>query len=114
KLLTNLIFNSVDAMPNGGTLAISAYVTDDNVLLQVGDTGTGMTEEIRQRCLEPFFTTKGEQGTGLGLAMVKNCVKRHEGRLDIKSLPGQGTTFVMTFPIFAMKKSENRATAPPI
>ena len=62
------------------------------------DTGTGMTEEVRQSCLQPFFTTKGEKGTGIGLAMVNSAVAKFHGLLDIESVPGEGTTFVLTFP----------------
>ena len=60
ELLTNLIFNAVDAMPRGGAITIRTYRDDGHVVLEVADTGSGMTEEVRRRCLEPFFTTKGE------------------------------------------------------
>src|SRR5262249_54103555 len=60
--------------------------------------GTGMTEEVRRRCLEPFFTTKGDGGSGLGLAMVYGILERHDGTVAIESAPGRGTTFVFTFP----------------
>ena len=69
------------------------------ISLELVDTGTGMTEEVRRRCLEPFFTTKGKQGTGLGLAMVYGIVQRHHGTIDLRSAPGQGTTFHFLFPI---------------
>ena len=109
ELLTNLIFNAVDAMPEGGTIRIrtglrEAPVADGaapgepQVFLEVGDTGTGMTEEVRRRCLEPFFSTKGERGTGLGLPMVFGIVKRHRGILDIDSTVGKGTTFIVLLP----------------
>jgi len=109
ELLTNLIFNAVDAMPEGGTIRIrtglrEAPVADGaapgepQVFLEVGDTGTGMTEEVRRRCLEPFFSTKGERGTGLGLPMVFGIVKRHRGTLDIDSTVGKGTTFIVLLP----------------
>ncbi|MSQ16602.1 MAG: response regulator [Dehalococcoidia bacterium] len=69
-----------------------------SVVLEISDNGAGMTEEVRQRCLEPFFTTKGEKGTGLGLSMVFGIVERHKGTLDIQSVWGQGTTFTITLP----------------
>jgi signal transduction histidine kinase/CheY-like chemotaxis protein len=103
--LTNLIFNAVDAMPTGGTLSVRtrrATVADGEtrVLIEVTDTGVGMDEDTRRRCLEPFYTTKGERGTGLGLAMVYGMVQRHSAELEIDSVPGQGTTVRLNFPAF--------------
>ncbi len=99
EVLTNLIFNAVDAMPAGGTLTLRTVQRGDTAVLEVADTGTGMTEETRQRCLEPFYSTKGERGTGLGLSMVFGIVQRHSGALDIRSTVGVGTTFVITLPL---------------
>ncbi|HEX8310625.1 MAG TPA: response regulator [Chthoniobacteraceae bacterium] len=99
EMLTNLIFNAVDAMPQGGTITLRTYEGIDSVVLEVTDTGVGMTEEVRRRCLEPFFTTKGARGSGLGLAMVYGTVQRHRGEVEIESKPGRGTTFQFTFPI---------------
>ena len=101
--LTNLIFNAVDAMPTGGTLAVRtrrATVADGEtrVLIEVTDTGVGMDEDTRRRCLEPFYTTKGERGTGLGLAMVYGMIQRHSAELEIDSVPNQGTTVRLNFP----------------
>ena len=101
--LTNLIFNAVDAMPSGGTLSVrtrKATVADGEtrVLIEVTDTGVGMDEDTRRRCLEPFYTTKGERGTGLGLAMVYGMIQRHSGELEIESVPGEGTTVRLNFP----------------
>ena len=99
ELLTNLIMNAVDAMPNGGTVTLGTLVEGDHVLLDVSDTGIGMTEETRRHCLEPFFTTKGDRGTGMGLAMVYGIVQRHEGGLDIYSELGRGSKFVVRLPL---------------
>jgi signal transduction histidine kinase len=98
ELLTNLIFNAVDAMPQGGTIWLRTRAEDQFVVLEIEDTGTGMSEEVRQRCLEPFFTTKGERGTGLGLAMIYGIIKRHNGTLDMKSRLGVGTKFEIRLP----------------
>jgi signal transduction histidine kinase len=100
EVFTNLIFNAVDAMPEGGTITLRSETLADTVKIEIADTGTGMTEEVRQRCMEPFFSTKGEQGTGLGLAMVFGIIRRHSGTLDIDSAPGSGTTFRITLPCY--------------
>lgn len=98
EVLTNLIFNAVDAMPRSGSIILRVYPRDGQAVLEVSDTGSGMTEEVRQKCLEPFFSTKGEQGTGLGLAMVYGIIQRHEGKLEIQSEPGRGTSFLIQLP----------------
>ncbi len=99
EAMTNLIFNAVDAMPNGGTLTLRTGKSPQGVQFAVEDTGVGMDEETRRRCLEPFFTTKGERGTGLGLAMVYGVAQRHSAEVEIESAIGRGTTMRLCFPI---------------
>jgi signal transduction histidine kinase len=98
EALTNLIFNAVDAMPAGGTVTLRSRAEDNAVLFEISDTGTGMSEDVRTRCLEPFFSTKGDKGTGLGLSMVFGIIKRHNGTLDIESAVDRGSTFRIRFP----------------
>jgi CheY-like chemotaxis protein/anti-sigma regulatory factor (Ser/Thr protein kinase) len=98
EVLVNLVFNAVDAMPQGGLLTLRTQARDKSVAVEVADTGAGMSEKVRARCLEPFFTTKGEAGTGLGLAMVYGAAQRHSAELEIESLPGRGTTMRLVFP----------------
>ena len=98
ELLTNLIFNAVDAMPAGGIITLRTRCDDKHVVVEVADTGTGMTPDVRERCLEPFFSTKQDRGTGLGLSMVFGTIQRHEGTLEIDSAIGKGTTFRIRFP----------------
>ena len=122
EALINLVFNGVDAMAQGGTLMLRTRVvggtagTDGDgrrVQVEVSDNGAGMDEETRRRCLEPFFTTKGERGTGLGLAMVYGIVKRHSAELEIDSAVGQGTTVRMSFAVPVKAPVDaNRLTRP--
>jgi CheY-like chemotaxis protein len=122
--LTNLVFNAVDAMPEGGTLTLRSRVVSSGqtqnehepakyVRLEVWDTGVGMDEETRRRCLEPFYTTKGERGTGLGLAMVYGMVERHSAEIEIESEPGKGTAVCLIFPVSAPIVDSASHTAAP-
>ncbi|MGB8167851.1 MAG: ATP-binding protein [Chthoniobacteraceae bacterium] len=114
EAFTNLIFNAVDAMPEGGKITLRTHREGDFAIIEVADTGTGMTEETRRRCLEPFYSTKGERGTGLGLSMVFGIVQRHSGSLDLQSEVGKGTTFIIKLPLQeagTIRQSSATATA---
>lgn len=101
EVLTNLILNAVDAMPEGGTLTIATRAEGETVSLSVSDTGTGIPEDIIQHIWEPFFTTKGAAGSGLGLPISQRIVERHGGQISVESKLGEGSTFTIRLPAFA-------------
>ena len=98
-LLTNLVANAVDAMPNGGRLEVQARSEGRDVVLRVSDTGTGMAPDVKRHIFEPFYTTKPDgKGTGLGLAICKEIARALRGRIDVESEPGKGSAFTVRFP----------------
>jgi CheY-like chemotaxis protein/anti-sigma regulatory factor (Ser/Thr protein kinase) len=109
EVFLNLIINAVDAMPDGGRIVLSAEAEGDAVVVRVRDTGVGMSADIRRHCMEPFFTTKGEKGSGLGLSLCYGVVQRHGGVLQIESEVGQGTTVIVRLP-----RGEGSARAPDV
>jgi signal transduction histidine kinase/ActR/RegA family two-component response regulator len=98
EVLTNLVFNAVDAMPQGGTLAVRTWDDRASAFLAVEDTGVGMSSAVRQRLFEPFFTTKGERGNGLGLSVTFGIVRQHGGDITVTSEAGQGSVFTIRLP----------------
>jgi CheY-like chemotaxis protein len=118
--LTNLMLNAVDALPEGGLIRFRTRydARDRRVLAEIQDNGVGMSETTRSRCLEPFFTTKGERGTGLGLPMVFGMLQRHGGDLEIDSELGKGTTVRLIFPAapsgMNVRDGELRPALPPL
>ncbi|HVW20605.1 MAG TPA: ATP-binding protein [Opitutaceae bacterium] len=118
EALVNLLFNGVDAMPSGGTITLRTRLQGSGaasaVAVEVADTGIGMDEDTRRRCLEPFFTTKGDRGTGLGLAMVYGTVRRHGAEIEIDSAKGQGTVMRLLFPVPAQAAVATAAPEAPV
>ncbi|OGK80003.1 MAG: hypothetical protein A2X52_04000 [Candidatus Rokubacteria bacterium GWC2_70_16] len=98
EVLINLVLNAVDAMPHGGAIALRTWDSAHGVHCSVSDTGTGMSEEVRRRALEPFFTTKGSQGMGLGLSVIHGTIQRHGGELTLESGEGKGTVVTIRLP----------------
>ncbi|MBV9896544.1 MAG: PAS domain S-box protein [Chloroflexi bacterium] len=110
EALMNLVLNSVDAMPQGGTITVRVFSEDDRACVDVTDTGTGMPPEVRARIFEPFFTTKGEAGTGLGLPTVFGLVEHLKGHMEVETAAGAGTTFRLQFPLSQEIQSTPAAT----
>jgi len=124
EALINLVFNAVDALPQGGSItfvtrSFNRPASEQNgdperqLQVEVRDNGIGMDEKTRQRCLEPFFSTKAQRGgTGLGLAMVYGMTQRHDGSVEIDSTPGTGTCIRLTFPIRRKTPPTGRGALP--
>jgi signal transduction histidine kinase len=99
QVWTNLIHNALQAMDNQGTLTIEAVQKDTSVLVKITDSGKGIPPEILPKIFEPFFTTKpAGEGSGLGLDIVKKIIEKHQGKIDVESVPGK-TAFTVSLPI---------------
>ena len=99
EVLVNMVFNAIDAMPEGGTLTLTTRTDGESVIIKVVDTGVGMYPEVRSRIFDPFFTTKGKAGLGLGLAVSFGIIRRHGGNIEVESQYGKGTEFRITLPL---------------
>jgi signal transduction histidine kinase len=114
EALINMIFNAVDAMPEGGKIMIKTWQEDNQLVLSVADTGVGMPDEIKAKVFDPFFTTKGPSGMGLGLSVAYGIITRHGGNIDVESSPGNGSTFYINLPIGGEKvNSQSSSDDPP-
>jgi len=109
EVFVNLIVNAVDAMPNGGGLKLCCRREGDRIKLRFADTGTGIKEEIRERIFEPFYTTKGVHGTGLGLAVSYGIIERHGGMISVESQLGKGSTFKIGLPFIQQHREKHDA-----
>ncbi len=98
EVLLNLINNGLDAMPKGGKLSIQTTMKEENVLLFVSDTGTGIPEDVREKIFEPFFSTKGSKGNGLGLSIAADIIAKHRGKIYVDSIPNKGSIFMIELP----------------
>jgi PAS domain S-box-containing protein len=103
EVVLNLLFNAVDAMPDGGEIEIGTRSELESACFWVADTGKGMTPETVERIFEPFYTTKGESGTGLGLSASHGIITRHQGQIMVVSEPGLGTRFEIRLPVYEGK-----------
>ncbi len=115
EVFTNLIFNAFDAMHDGGELFLTTSKLDATTArIIIRDTGTGMPEEVRKKIFDPFFTTKGERGTGLGLSLVYNIITAHQGSVEVRSNPGQGTEFIIDLPLSKQRPKSKPILATPV
>ncbi len=110
EVLTNLVFNAIEAMPQGGVIKLSCRAHQGNILLEVTDSGIGMSREVVSKIFDPFFTTKGVGNSGLGLSVCWSLIVRHGGDIQVKSLPGKGTTFFITLPRIEPQKGGKRSS----
>jgi CheY-like chemotaxis protein/anti-sigma regulatory factor (Ser/Thr protein kinase) len=113
EIFTNLVLNAVDSLDEDGSITISTATRDGMVVLTVADTGSGMSRETKEHCFEPFYSTKGDEGTGLGLSMVHGIVKRHSGTIDVQSERGRGTTFSISLPMATGETLKRRKPTTP-
>jgi signal transduction histidine kinase len=98
RVFYNIAGNAADAMPDGGNLKVSACKSNNVLKIEFIDTGKGMTDEIKSKIFEPFFTTGKKHGTGLGMAIVKKIIEDHQGKIEIESELGKGTTMRIELP----------------
>jgi signal transduction histidine kinase len=116
-VITNLIFNAIDALPQGGRISISTRMKDKGLPTQSAEVslienGTGMADEVVERAFDPFFTTKGTRGSGLGLSVSYGIIKRHQGEISIQSQLNQGTTVSIRLPSTEASWKRDKASAP--
>jgi signal transduction histidine kinase/DNA-binding response OmpR family regulator len=111
EMVTNLLLNAIDALPEGGHIGLGTVTEGRHVVLTVNDDGVGMTEEVRRRAIEPFFTTKGVKSTGLGLSVNYGILQRYQGSMTIESAVGRGTTVTIRLPAAASEEEAHEPDA---
>jgi two-component system NtrC family sensor kinase len=105
QVFLNLLLNARDAMPQGGTITINTALTGYHIIIRFSDTGVGIEKGVLDKIFRPFFTTKGEKGTGLGLAVCHKIIAQHKGEIRVDSEPGKGTTFTIFLPVWRETKN---------
>ncbi len=113
ECMTNIILNAVDAMPGGGTLTVKTCLENNEVCLEIADTGVGMSAEVKENCFIPFYTTKNATGSGLGLPIAQAIVLRHNGNISFESEKERGTVFHVRFPVVAGEPIEPQVKIEP-
>jgi len=108
---TNIVFNAVDAMPEGGTIAIKTWMENNNVCVSFSDTGVGMTEERKEKIFDPFFTTKEVSAMGMGLSTAYGTIQRHSGKISVDSEIGHGSRFTIKLPKYTERQAQTEITA---
>ncbi len=99
EVFVNMINNALDAMPNGGSLSFRSWTDDNTVFASISDSGMGIPETVQKKIFDPFFSTKGAEGSGLGLSVVYGIISRHSSKIEVESRVGKGSTFILQFPI---------------
>lgn len=112
EVLINIILNAVQAIPNSGSIAVSTGCSTAHAWARIADTGIGMTEDVRKRVFDPFFTTRGMEGSGLGMSVVYGIVRRHNGSISVESEPGKGTIVTVFLPVAEGKVVEQEIDRP--
>ena len=108
EILVNLFFNAIDAIQESGEITLRSRSESSVGVIEIRDTGSGMSESVRQKCMEMFFSTKGSDGTGIGLGVVHAIVKKHRGSIKIESQEGSGTTVALRFPLARANNEGNQ------
>ena len=96
--VNNILNNAIDAMPDGGVLNIQAFEKDEKIILKISDSGTGMSQSVKEKIFTPFFTTKGPEHAGHGMGHIYGSMKRNKGSVDVNTIPGKGTEVILSFP----------------
>jgi signal transduction histidine kinase len=99
EVFVNLLRNAVDAIVGAGQITARTRAEDGHNVVEISDTGTGMSPEVQEKLFRPLFTTKGNRGTGLGLATCYAILRRHGGDIEVESTPNEGTNFIVRLPV---------------